>query len=81
LQAARKALSAQQNIDGLHVWDKPGLSGYLVSLVCLVYLVCFVYLVSFVQPKNQTNMTNQTNKTDALKTLEGFFSILLRLPP
>ena len=25
-----------------HVWDKPGLSGYLVCLVCRVCLVCFV---------------------------------------
>jgi hypothetical protein len=31
-----KTISAQQNVDGLQVWDKPGLSGYLV---CLVHLV------------------------------------------
>jgi hypothetical protein len=43
---ARKALavcgntiSAQQSLDGLHVRDKPGLSGYLVYLVHLVSLM------------------------------------------
>lgn len=39
----------RENFEGPHVWDKPGLCGYLVHLVDLV---CFVYLVNFVQLKN-----------------------------
>jgi hypothetical protein len=42
------------NFDGPHVWDKPGLSGYLV---------CLVHLVSLLQPKKQTDRTDQMNKT------------------
>jgi hypothetical protein len=34
-----KTISAQQNFDGLHVWDRLGLSGYLVCLVHLVGLI------------------------------------------
>jgi hypothetical protein len=44
---------ARENFDGLHVWDMPGLSGYLVSLVHLV--------VRF----NQINETNQINQSDS----------------
>jgi len=47
-------------------WDKLGLSGYLVDLVCFVYLVDLVHLVSFVQPKNQTDQTDQTNQINQM---------------
>ncbi len=33
LAGCGKTISAGQNFDGSHVWDKPGLSGYLVHLV------------------------------------------------
>jgi hypothetical protein len=36
LTGCGKTISAQQNIDGPHVRDKPGLSGYLVHLVSLM---------------------------------------------
>jgi len=39
LAGCGKTISAQRNFDGLHVWDKPGLSGYLFYLVHLVSLV------------------------------------------
>jgi len=32
-------MMARENVDGPHVWDKPGLSGYLVCLVHLVSLM------------------------------------------
>ena len=54
----------QKQFDGPHVWDKLGLSDYLVDLVCFVYLVDLVHRVSFVQPKNQTDQTNQTDQID-----------------
>ena len=53
-------ISAGENFEGPNVWDKSGLSGYLVYLVCFVYLVDLVQLVSFVPPNNQTDQTNQT---------------------
>ena len=40
-------MMSRENFEGSHVWDKPGLSGYLVHLVDevhLVYLVCPVGL-------------------------------------
>jgi hypothetical protein len=55
---------AQQNFDGLHVCDKPGLSGYLV---------CLVHLVSRFQP-NKPDRPNRPNEQDKLA---DFFSILL----
>ena len=36
LAGCGKTILAQQNFDGLHVWDKSGLSGYLVCLVSLI---------------------------------------------
>ena len=57
----RKNISTQQNFDGPHVWDKPGLSGYLV------------YLVSLMQP-NKPDRPNRPNEQDRLA---DFFSILL----
>ena len=66
LGARGKTVSAQQDFDGLHVWGKPGLSGYLVCLVHLVYLVCLVhlvYLVRLVQPNKQDKL-NKPNKRD-----------------
>jgi hypothetical protein len=58
-------ISSQQRLDGLHVWDKPGLSGYLV---------CLVHLVSLMQP-NKPDRPNRPNEPDGLA---GFFSILLK---
>jgi len=52
---------AHQNFDGPHVWDKPGLSGYLV------------YLVSLMQP-NKPDRPNSPNEQDRLADV---FSILL----
>ena len=53
---------AHQNFDGPHVWDKPGLSGYLV------------YLVSLMQP-NKPDRLNRPNEQDRLADC---FSILRR---
>ena len=64
LAGCGKAVSAQQNFEGLHVWNKPGLSGYLV---------CLVHLVSLMQP-NKPDRSNRPNKQDRLA---DFFSILL----
>jgi len=44
---------AGESFDGLRVWDKLGLSGYLVCLVHLVDLVHLVYPLSLVQPNKQ----------------------------
>ena len=52
---------ARETFDGPHVWDKPGLSGYLV---------CLVHLVSLMQP----NKPDRPNEQDRLA---DFFSILL----
>ena len=49
-------MSAQQNFDDLHVWDKPGLSGYLV---------CLIHLVSLMQP-NKPDRPNRPNEQDRL---------------
>ena len=51
----------RENFDGPHVWDKPGLSGYLV------------YLVGLVQP-NRRDRPDRPNEQDRLA---DFFSILL----
>jgi len=64
LAGCGKTISAQRNFDGLHVWDKPDLSGYLV---------CLVHLVSLVQP-NKPDRPNRPNEQDRLA---DFFSILL----
>jgi hypothetical protein len=54
---------ARENFDGPYVWDKPGLSGYLVWLV---------HLVSLLQP-NKPDRPNRPNEQDRLA---DFFSIL-----
>jgi hypothetical protein len=64
LAGCGKTISAQQNFDGLHVWDKPGLSGYLV---------CLVHLVSLIQP-NKPDRPNRPNEQDRLA---DFFNSLL----
>jgi hypothetical protein len=64
LAGCGKTLWARQNLTGLHVWDKPGLPGYLV---------CLVHLVSLVQP-NKPDRPNRPNEQDRLV---DFFSILL----
>ena len=46
-----KTISAQQNLDGPRIWDKPGLSGLSGLFGRSVW---FIRLVSF----------NQTNETD-----------------
>ena len=46
------------NFDGPHVWDKPGLSGYLV---------CLVHLVSLLQP-NKPDRPNRPNEQDRWRT-------------
>jgi len=45
---------ARENFDGPHVWNKPGLSGYVV---------CLVHLVVSCNQTNQTDRTDQMNKT------------------
>jgi hypothetical protein len=60
-----KTMLARWSFDGLHVWDKPGLSGYLV---------CLVHLVSLMQP-NKPDRPNRPNEQDGLA---DFFSILLK---
>ena len=65
LAGCGKSLWARQNLTGLHVWAKPGLSGYLVCLVHLVSLVHLVYLVGLVQP-NKQDKPNKPNKRDRL---------------
>jgi hypothetical protein len=64
LAGCGKIIPAQQHFDGLHVWQKPGLSGYLV---------CLVHLVSLIQP-NKPDRPNRPNEQDRLA---DFFSILL----
>ncbi len=59
-----KIMWARQNFTGRHVWDKPGLSGYLV---------CLVHLVILIQP-NKPDRRNRPNEQDRLA---DFFSILL----
>ena len=59
-----KNMWVRQNVDGSHVWGKPGLSGYLV---------CLVYLVSLMQP-NKPDKPNRPNEQDRLA---DFFGILL----
>jgi len=68
LAGCGKNIPAQQNSDGLHVWGKPGLSGYLVCLahlVALVSLVSLVHLVCLVQP-NKQDKPNKPIKRDRL---------------
>ena len=57
-------MPAREKSNGLHVWGKSGLSGYLV---------CLVHLVSLIQP-NKPDRLNRPNKQDGLA---DFFSILL----
>ena len=64
LTGCGKTLWAGENFDGPHVWDKPGLSGYLV---------CLVYLVNLMQP-NEPDRPYRPNEQDRLA---DFFSILL----
>ena len=52
----RKTMLARENFDGPYVWDKPGLSGYLV---------CLVHLVSLLQP-NKPDRPNRPNEQDRL---------------
>jgi hypothetical protein len=61
-------MGVRQNFTGPHIWDKPGLSGYLV---------CLVHLVSLPQP-NKPDRPNRPNEQDRL---EDFFSILLGACP
>ena len=56
-------ISARESFDSPNVWDKSGLSGYLV---------CLVHLVSLMQP-NKPDRPNRPNERDRLA---GFFSIL-----
>ena len=49
---------ARENFDGLHVWGKPGLSGYLVSLM---------------QP-NKPDRPNRPNEQDRLANEQHFYS-------
>jgi hypothetical protein len=60
LAGCGKTILAQQNFDGLHVWDKPGLSGYLVCLVSLM----------------QPNTPDRPNRPNEQDRLADFFSIL-----
>jgi hypothetical protein len=55
---------AREPFDGPHVWDKPGLSGYLV---------CLVHLVSLMQ----SNKSDRPNRPEEQDRLADFFSILL----
>ena len=64
LTGCGKTMSARENFDGPHVWDKPGLPGYLV---------CLVHLVSLMQP-NKPDRPNRPNEQDRLA---DFFSIQL----
>jgi hypothetical protein len=64
LAGCEKTMSARENFDGSHVWDKSGLPGYLV---------CLVHLVSLIQP-NKPDRPNRPNEQDRLA---DFFSILL----
>ena len=57
---------ARQNFTGRHVWDNPGLSGYLV---------CLIHLVSLMQP-NKPDRPNRPNEQDRLADC---FSILRNL--
>jgi hypothetical protein len=59
-------MEARENFEGPHVWDKPGLSGYLV---------CLVHLVSLMQP-NKPDRPHRPNEQDRLANC---FGILLRL--
>ena len=54
---------AQLNFDGLYVWDKPRLSGYLV---------CLIHLVSLLQP----NKPDRPNRPNEQADWQDFFSIL-----
>jgi hypothetical protein len=59
-----KTVLARWNFEGLHIWHKPSLSGYLV---------CLVHLVNLIQP-NKPDRPNRPNEQDRLV---DFFSILL----
>jgi hypothetical protein len=85
LEGCGKTISAQQNFDSLHVWNKPGLSGYLVclghlvALVSLVSLVHLVHLVCLVQPNkpNKPDRLDRRNRPNEQGRLADCFSILL----
>ena len=64
LAACGTTLLVRQNVTGLHVWDKPCLSGYLVHLV---------HLVSLMEP----NKPDRPNRPNEQVGLADFFSILL----
>jgi len=75
-------ISAQPNFDGLHIGDKPGLSGYLVCFVYLVYLVHLVYPVSLVQPNKQDkpDRPNRPNEQDRLADFSASCSTFRAVP-
>ena len=50
-------MSARENFDGPHVWDKPGLSGYLD------------YLVSLMQPSKADRPNEQDRLADFFSIL------------
>jgi hypothetical protein len=52
-----------EDFDGLHVWGKPGLSGYLV---------CLVHLVSLMQPNKPDRPNEQDRLADFFSNLLGF---------
>ena len=54
-----KTIVARSNVDGPHVWDKPGLSGYLVCLVYHVYLA----LPDETDQIDETDRIDHMNKT------------------
>ena len=58
-------MAARKNFEGSHVWDKPGLSGYLV---------CLVHLVSLMQ-QNKPDRPNRPNERTRLVNSIG---VLLR---
>ena len=74
-QAAEKLYRHARTLLGPHVRDKPGLSGYLVSLV---HLVDLVYLVGLVQPNNRDrpDRRDRPNRPHEQDRLPDFFSIL-----
>ena len=72
----RKTIVARWKSDGPRVWNKPGLSGYLVCLVHLVSLVDLVYLVCLVQPNNR-DRPDRPNRPHEQDRLADFPCILL----
>jgi hypothetical protein len=64
LEGCGKTISAQQNFDSLHVWNKPGLLViWSVSPIWLLWFLSslwFIWSIWFVW----CNQTNQINQTD-----------------